>query len=122
MSADLGIDLIFENDETWDFLNMEINSSGELGQDGDCVEKVVDSNTPGSENGQSGEKESSDREGRKKMKNKENDDEGKRETSEQDKVHIFTERERRKKMRTMFTNLHALLPQLPAKVYLYIIS
>ncbi|XP_050224031.2 transcription factor bHLH95-like [Mercurialis annua] len=30
-------------------------------------------------------------------------------------VHILTERERRKKMRTMFTNLHALLPQLPAK-------
>ncbi|EEF52378.1 conserved hypothetical protein [Ricinus communis] len=30
-------------------------------------------------------------------------------------AHILTERERRKKMRTMFTNLHALLPQLPAK-------
>ncbi|KAJ9166257.1 hypothetical protein P3X46_021035 [Hevea brasiliensis] len=30
-------------------------------------------------------------------------------------VHILTERERRKKMRNMFTSLHALLPQLPAK-------
>ncbi|KAJ0024885.1 hypothetical protein Pint_08747 [Pistacia integerrima] len=31
-------------------------------------------------------------------------------------MHILTERERRKKMRNMFSNLHALLPQLPAKV------
>nr|GLL23701.1 transcription factor bHLH95-like [Ipomoea trifida] len=30
-------------------------------------------------------------------------------------VHIWTERERRKKMRNMFSNLHALLPQLPPK-------
>ncbi|KAJ9186759.1 hypothetical protein P3X46_002297 [Hevea brasiliensis] len=30
-------------------------------------------------------------------------------------VHILTERERRKKMRNMFSSLHALLPQLPAK-------
>lgn len=31
-------------------------------------------------------------------------------------MHIWTERERRKKMRNMFSNLHALLPQLPPKV------
>ncbi|KAL2512142.1 Transcription factor bHLH [Abeliophyllum distichum] len=30
-------------------------------------------------------------------------------------MHIWTERERRKKMRDMFANLHALLPQLPPK-------
>ncbi|XP_062019388.1 transcription factor bHLH95-like [Rosa rugosa] len=30
-------------------------------------------------------------------------------------LHIYTERERRKKMRNMFANLHALLPQLPSK-------
>ncbi|KAH7680953.1 Myc-type basic helix-loop-helix (bHLH) domain-containing protein [Dioscorea alata] len=30
-------------------------------------------------------------------------------------MHIWTERERRKKMRTMFSNLHALLPNLPPK-------
>ncbi|KAF5448164.1 hypothetical protein F2P56_028721, partial [Juglans regia] len=30
-------------------------------------------------------------------------------------IHIWTERERRKKMRNMFTNLHALLPHLPPK-------
>ncbi|CAK9174797.1 unnamed protein product [Ilex paraguariensis] len=30
-------------------------------------------------------------------------------------IHIWTERERRKKMRTMFSNLHDLLPQLPPK-------
>ncbi|TYI97349.1 hypothetical protein E1A91_D01G137800v1 [Gossypium mustelinum] len=30
-------------------------------------------------------------------------------------MHIWTERERRKKMRNMFSSLHALLPQLPAK-------
>lgn len=31
-------------------------------------------------------------------------------------VHIFTERERRKKMKNMFSTLHGLLPQLPEKV------
>lgn len=31
-------------------------------------------------------------------------------------IHIWTERERRKKMRNMFGSLHALLPQLPTKV------
>ncbi|XP_022136094.1 transcription factor bHLH95-like [Momordica charantia] len=30
-------------------------------------------------------------------------------------IHIWTERERRKKMRNMFANLHALLPHLPPK-------
>nr|UFA45709.1 bHLH11 [Pinus massoniana] len=30
-------------------------------------------------------------------------------------IHIWTERERRKKMRNMFSNLHTLLPHLPAK-------
>ncbi|PKA61512.1 Transcription factor bHLH95 [Apostasia shenzhenica] len=30
-------------------------------------------------------------------------------------LHIWTERERRKKMRDMFANLHGLLPQLPSK-------
>ncbi|CAN1274219.1 Transcription factor bHLH95 [Linum perenne] len=30
-------------------------------------------------------------------------------------VHIWTERERRKRMRSMFTNLHTLLPHLPSK-------
>ncbi|GMN37652.1 hypothetical protein TIFTF001_006996 [Ficus carica] len=30
-------------------------------------------------------------------------------------IHIWTERERRKKMRNMFANLHALLPRLPPK-------
>lgn len=113
MSTDLGLDFTF--DETWDFLNLEINSSGELGQDG---EKQLDSSTPSSEMAPPREKESSDKEGKKKMKNKENyGSEGK---SEQDKVHIFTERERRKKMRTMFSNLHALLPQLPPKVFTYL--
>ncbi|KAF9668547.1 hypothetical protein SADUNF_Sadunf14G0014800 [Salix dunnii] len=33
----------------------------------------------------------------------------------QHEMHIWTERERRKKMRDMFSSLHALLPQLPAK-------
>ncbi|PIA56532.1 hypothetical protein AQUCO_00700701v1 [Aquilegia coerulea] len=35
--------------------------------------------------------------------------------SDHDDVHIWTERERRKRMRNMFSNLHALLPQLPPK-------
>ena len=37
------------------------------------------------------------------------------ESSDHD-LHIWTERERRKKMRNMFHQLHALLPQLPPKV------
>ena len=32
-------------------------------------------------------------------------------------MHILTERGRRKKMRNMFSNLHALLPHLPPKVF-----
>ncbi|KAJ8453086.1 hypothetical protein Cgig2_014849 [Carnegiea gigantea] len=35
-------------------------------------------------------------------------------TSDHD-MHIWTERERRKKMRNMFSNLHALIPHLPPK-------
>ncbi|KAK6946099.1 Myc-type, basic helix-loop-helix (bHLH) domain [Dillenia turbinata] len=35
--------------------------------------------------------------------------------SDDHEIHIWTERERRKKMRNMFSNLHALLPQLPPK-------
>ncbi|CAN0922442.1 Transcription factor bHLH95, partial [Linum grandiflorum] len=35
--------------------------------------------------------------------------------SSEQQVHIWTERERRKRMRSMFTNLQALLPQLPSK-------
>ncbi|KAL9244926.1 hypothetical protein vseg_018640 [Gypsophila vaccaria] len=36
-------------------------------------------------------------------------------TFDDHETHIWTERERRKKMRNMFTNLHSLLPQLPPK-------
>ncbi|KAL3621146.1 hypothetical protein CASFOL_036058 [Castilleja foliolosa] len=35
--------------------------------------------------------------------------------SEDHELHIWTERERRKKMRNMFENLHSLLPHLPPK-------
>ncbi|CAO2042263.1 unnamed protein product [Urochloa humidicola] len=36
-------------------------------------------------------------------------------TAEEKALHIWTEKERRKKMKTMFSSLHALLPQLPEK-------
>ncbi|CAL5067758.1 unnamed protein product [Urochloa decumbens] len=36
-------------------------------------------------------------------------------TAEEKAMHIWTEKERRKKMKTMFGSLHALLPQLPEK-------
>ncbi|KAL5056295.1 hypothetical protein RYX36_036977 [Vicia faba] len=36
-------------------------------------------------------------------------------------MHIFTERERRKKMKNMFSTLHALLPELPSKAGKYTI-
>ncbi|CAH9100365.1 unnamed protein product [Cuscuta europaea] len=42
--------------------------------------------------------------------------EGRREVAADHDGHIWTERERRKRMRNMFTHLHALLPQLPLKV------
>ncbi|KAJ0976877.1 hypothetical protein J5N97_012351 [Dioscorea zingiberensis] len=38
-----------------------------------------------------------------------------RKTESDHEMHIWTERERRKKMRNMFSTLHALLPNLPAK-------
>ncbi|XP_021842426.2 transcription factor bHLH95 [Spinacia oleracea] len=41
--------------------------------------------------------------------------EKKKEGETSDHMHIWTERERRKKMRNMFSDLHALLPQLPPK-------
>ncbi|KAL6209792.1 hypothetical protein ACLB2K_020731 [Fragaria x ananassa] len=43
--------------------------------------------------------------------------EGRRGSDSEDdhELHVYTERERRKKMRNMFANLHALLPQLPSK-------
>nr|XP_034604708.1 uncharacterized protein LOC117864705 [Setaria viridis] len=37
-------------------------------------------------------------------------------TEEEKGLHIWTERERRKKMKNMFSTLHALLPRLPEKV------
>ncbi|KAL1337237.1 hypothetical protein HN51_031892 [Arachis hypogaea] len=46
-----------------------------------------------------------DEDGKRPMKNDGNDHD----------LHIWTERERRKKMRDMFANLHAMLPQLPPK-------
>lgn len=36
-----------------------------------------------------------------------------------DPDHTLIERERRKKMRNMFTNLHELLPHLPPKVFFF---
>lgn len=36
--------------------------------------------------------------------------------SEDHELHIWTERERRKKMRNMFSNLHSLLSHIPPKV------
>ncbi|KAG1369830.1 transcription factor bHLH95 [Cocos nucifera] len=41
--------------------------------------------------------------------------EGKGPSESDHEMHIWTERERRKKMRNMFTSLHALLPHLPPK-------
>ncbi|ONK77520.1 uncharacterized protein A4U43_C02F7430 [Asparagus officinalis] len=40
---------------------------------------------------------------------------GKGEASDDHEMHILTERERRKKMRNMFSNLHELIPHLPSK-------
>ncbi|XP_017633282.2 transcription factor bHLH95-like [Gossypium arboreum] len=53
------------------------------------------------------QEDNSQAETKKKKKGSESDDEH--------DMHIWTERERRKKMRNMFSNLHALLPHLPPK-------
>ncbi|KAH0732189.1 hypothetical protein KY289_003377 [Solanum tuberosum] len=42
-------------------------------------------------------------------------DEAKGKKESEHKIHIWTERERRKKMRTLFETLHALVPNLPTK-------
>ncbi|XAR59438.1 hypothetical protein NMG60_11015278 [Bertholletia excelsa] len=53
--------------------------------------------------------------GRKKRNEKGEVERKKVNESDDHEIHIWTERERRKKMRNMFSNLHALLPQLPPK-------
>ncbi|MBA0854697.1 hypothetical protein Goshw_003800 [Gossypium schwendimanii] len=53
------------------------------------------------------QQDNSQAETKKKKKGSESDDEH--------DMHIWTERKRRKKMRNMFSNLHALLPHLPPK-------
>lgn len=42
---------------------------------------------------------------------------GERGCESEHEVHIWTERERRKKMKNMFSSIQALLPDLPPKVY-----
>ncbi|KAG9458765.1 hypothetical protein H6P81_003273 [Aristolochia fimbriata] len=44
-----------------------------------------------------------------------NNNKGSTDQSSDHEIHIWTERERRKKMRNMFSTLHALLPHLPTK-------
>ncbi|CAK8577478.1 unnamed protein product [Lathyrus sativus] len=46
---------------------------------------------------------------------KNGDDNGGKYRNSDKEMHILTERERRKKMKNMFSNLHALLPELPSK-------
>lgn len=45
--------------------------------------------------------------------------EGEKSRESDHEIHIWTERERRKKMKNMFSSLHALLPHLPPKVTIF---
>ncbi|KAI3702423.1 hypothetical protein L6452_28161 [Arctium lappa] len=49
------------------------------------------------------------------------DGDQKNKSSDDHAAHLWTERQRRKKMRTMFHDLHALLPQLPPKAEMFTI-
>ncbi|KAJ9551798.1 hypothetical protein OSB04_015843 [Centaurea solstitialis] len=49
------------------------------------------------------------------------DDQKNKSSDDHHAAHLWTERQRRKKMRTMFHDLHALLPQLPPKAEMYTI-
>ncbi|KAK9677706.1 hypothetical protein RND81_11G161000 [Saponaria officinalis] len=73
-------------------------------------EKVVSTPETGEEKGKK-----RSREDGKKAKEKGENVVGKEGETFEHETHIWTERERRKKMRNMFTNLHSLLPQLPPK-------
>lgn len=132
--TDDGGGLLWENQSWTNFLNSDNSGAGAGGVDEKSGKKLLDSSTSnnqtpsGNEAVVAGGKKgsSSDLEGKKK--NNKNGkgiiiNEGKggggvrgSDQSSDHEIHIWTERERRKKMRSMFSNLHALLPQLPRKV------
>jgi hypothetical protein len=108
------------DNQSWAFSNSE-NSGGSEEKSGKKVQGSS-SNSPV----EMGEEEAAVPPSKKRgrggvSKNGKGKEEGKGGGESDHEIHIWTERERRKKMRNMFANLHALLPQLPAKVKLIII-
>lgn len=103
--------LLWENNEEWLFLNLndqtlEGDKLPDPNRSDTCQEVVEASTDVGKKRNPSN---------RKKVGNEPKSGADGGGESEHD-IHIWTERERRKKMRNMFETLHALLPQLPAKV------
>ncbi|XP_034675635.1 transcription factor bHLH95-like [Vitis riparia] len=90
-----------------DFLNSDSNSGGSGG------EKLGEKPPDSSSNSPVENRQGMALVGRKRGRRAKASDGGGGESEHE--THIWTERERRKKMRNMFSGLHALLPQLPPK-------
>lgn len=90
-----------------DFLNSDSNSGGSGG------EKLGEKPPDSSSNSPVENRQGMALVGRKRGRRAKASDGGGGESEHE--THIWTERERRKKMRNMFSSLHALLPQLPPK-------
>ncbi|GMH02874.1 hypothetical protein Nepgr_004713 [Nepenthes gracilis] len=98
--------------QSWAFSNSDNSYGGDEKSDTKIPDR--DSDNPigkdtdtGNKRGRSG--------GSKNVKEDGEGNDGKATGESDHEIHIWTERERRKKMRNMFSNLHALLPQLPPK-------
>ncbi|XP_073312039.1 transcription factor bHLH95-like [Primulina huaijiensis] len=112
--------LSWDDEQEWSFPNLGTNDSQ------NCEKKSVETsnNSDGQKPATHNEEAPPTAKGRKRSStsskggtgggDKEDDNENGCRESEHE-LHIWTERERRKKMRNMFSNLHALLPQLPVK-------
>ncbi|KAG8368401.1 hypothetical protein BUALT_Bualt15G0041700 [Buddleja alternifolia] len=107
MAEGFGNDNLLWDDQSWAFPKL----GGHHEQD--CGEKLMDiiSNS----DGQAAKNEEAPPQATKGKKRSAASKGGGGGESDDHELHIWTERERRKKMRNMFSNLHALLPHLPPK-------
>lgn len=90
MGEELGHDKLLWNDQSWEFPNLDVDDGNKLD---------VEAPPPAAK-------------GKKRSTAATTEEAG----DDDHELHIWTERERRKKMRNMFASLHALLPHIPPKV------
>ncbi|KAL3538864.1 hypothetical protein ACH5RR_002230 [Cinchona calisaya] len=107
---------VWEN-ESWAFLNSDKSGGSDENPSNKLHHDSNNSNCPTPREAEAGARPSSRK--RKARKGKQpatgGDDQVGKGVESDHEMHIWTERERRKKMRSMFSNLQALLPQLPSK-------